>query len=56
MEFVNGVIIPWIVNLRAVTALVSKLQLEPNRVRHTKWEDWQGEQGPDRDVMQFPIS
>jgi hypothetical protein len=56
MKFVNRIIIPWKVDLRAVTALVSKLRFELDRIRHTKWEDRQGEQGPDRNVTQYPVS
>ncbi len=41
MKLVDGIIIPWIVDLslRAVIALVSKLRFEVNQVRHMKWED-----------------
>jgi hypothetical protein len=50
MKLVDGIIIPWIVDLRAVTVLVSKLRFEVDRVRHTKWEDREEEQGSNRDV------
>jgi hypothetical protein len=56
MELVDGMIIPWIVNLRAVTALVSKLRFEVNQIRHMKWEDREEEQDPNKDVTLFPIS
>jgi hypothetical protein len=52
MKFVERVIIPWIVDLMAITALMSKLRFKLDRVRHTKWEDQQGEQGPNRNVTQ----
>ncbi len=55
MKLVDGIIFLWIVDLRAVTALVSKLRLDVNGVIHPKWEDWEEEQGPDRDVTQFLI-
>ncbi len=56
MKLVDGLIIPWIVDLWAVTALMSKLRFEVNWVRHTKWEDQEDEQGLNRNIMQFLVS
>jgi hypothetical protein len=55
MKFKGRVIIPWIIDLRAITALVSKLRFKLELVKHTKSEDRQREQGPDRNIMQCPI-
>jgi hypothetical protein len=56
VKLVDGMVIPWIINLRAVTALVSMLRFKVDRVRHAKWEDPEEEQGPNRDVTECPIS
>jgi hypothetical protein len=55
MKFVGRKVIPWIVDLGAMNAFVSKLRWKLDQVRHTKWKDRQGEQGPDRNVSQCPI-
>jgi hypothetical protein len=34
---------------------VSKLRVKLDRVRHTKWKDWQEEQGPNRNIMHCPV-
>jgi hypothetical protein len=39
MKFVGRKVIPWIVDLGAMNALVSKLRRKLDRVRHTKWKD-----------------
>jgi hypothetical protein len=35
--------------------MVSKLNQGENRVRHTEWEGWKGEQSPNGNVLEFPI-
>jgi hypothetical protein len=55
MKFVWRKVIPWIVDLRAINALVSKFRWVEDRVQHMEWKDRQGEQGPNKNVLQFPV-
>jgi hypothetical protein len=55
MKFMGREIIPWIVDLGATTALVSKLRAKLDWVGHTKWKNRQEKQGPNRDIMRCPI-